>query len=78
MAKKSTRLPAPHFLVSSTTNGWFVCMCGCGYAAVCLHCLPTASADVPSCLCDAEERRLHVGPYALDRDETHTTGHERK
>ncbi len=76
MAKKSTRFPAPHFLVSRASNGWFVCMCGC--AAVCLHCVPTASSDVPLCLCDAEEWCLHVGSYVLASDNTHTTSHERK
>jgi len=66
MARKSTRVPAPHFLVSSTANGWFVCMCGCGYAAVCPHCVPPAPSEVPTVLCDAEQRRLKIGPYAVE------------
>jgi len=78
MARKSTRLPAPHFLFSSTVNGWLVCMCRCGYAAVCLYCVPTASSDIPTCLCDAEERRFHAGRSAIASDDTHTTSHERK
>ena len=63
---KTTRLPDAHFLVSSTAPGWFVCMCGCGYVAVCLHCVPFASRELPTHFCDAEQRRLKRGPYAVE------------
>lgn len=76
MARKSTRLPAPHFLVSSTAHGWFVCMCGCGYVAVCLHCVPFASRELPNSFCDAEQRRLKIGPSALET--LHAREHARK
>jgi hypothetical protein len=61
MAKKSTRFPAPHFLVSSTAEGWLVCACGCGYVAVCRHCVPTAPSHIATCSCSTEKRRFQRG-----------------
>lgn len=71
MARKSARLPAPHFLVPSTAHGWFVCLCGCGYVAVCLHCVPFASRHLPTTFCDAEQWRLKIGPFAVDHQQMH-------
>ena len=72
---KTTRLPDSHFLVSSTAPGWYVCMCGCGYVAVCLHCVPTASHDVPTNFCDVEQRRLKIGPYAVEHEHQQMLDH---
>ena len=61
MGGRSRRLPDKHFLVRSTSDGWYVCMCGCGYVAVCEHCVPHASVSVPRCSCkhvQAEQERL--------------------
>lgn len=62
--RASAVIPGDHFLVPGSMDGWFVCACGCGYVAVCRHCVPTASQQVGTVLCDAEERRLGVGVYA--------------
>lgn len=57
--KKSAKQPAPHFLVPGFLPGWLVCRCGCGYVAVCRHCVPTAPVEVAHVMCPAERRRLH-------------------
>jgi len=64
MKRKSGRVPDNHWLVRGASDGWFVCMCGCGFVAVCAHCVSVVPAGVDTCLCDAEERRLGVGQYA--------------
>jgi hypothetical protein len=66
MGRRASRNPASHFLVRGSVDGWFVCMCGCGYVAVCRHCMPGVSRGVDEALCDAEQRRLKVGKYAED------------
>ena len=69
MKKKSGRVPDAHLLVRGAVDGWFVCSCGCGYVAVCSHCVPGLAQSIPTCLCDAEQRRLRVGRYApVDSD----------
>jgi len=57
MARRSGRNPRAHFLVRGAVDGWFVCACGCGSVAVCLHCVPDAPKHVPTCLCRAEQER---------------------
>lgn len=34
------QVPGPHFMVLGSSHGYAICQCGCGYAAVCPHCLP--------------------------------------
>jgi hypothetical protein len=62
--KQPAKQMAPHWMVPGFLPGWFVCSCGCGYVAVCRHCVPTALSSVPQIRCDAELRRLRLGPYA--------------
>jgi hypothetical protein len=66
MARKgSAHVSAPHSrLVRSMAFGYYVCPCGCGFVAVCRHCVPDAPLGVPEGLCDAEQRRLKKGKYA--------------
>jgi hypothetical protein len=64
MGRRPSRYPDDHFLVRGSVDGWFICSCGCGYVAVCRHCVPNAPASIGEVLCDAEERRLQVGKYA--------------
>ncbi len=56
--------PAEHFLVRGLVDGWFICACGCGYVAVCRHCVPDAPGSVAVAYCDGEQRRLRMGRYA--------------
>ena len=72
--KKSTKQPGPHFLVPGYVPGWLVCSCGCGYVAVCRHCVPTAPQEVPSGRCDAEQQRLHLGRYATQQKQRPASG----
>ncbi len=69
MARRANRYPDNHFLVCGAADGWFICSCGCGYVAVCRHCIPNIPASVDEALCDAEERRLRVGKYAPSEGE---------
>jgi hypothetical protein len=66
MGRRSSRYPADHFLVRGFVDGWFICSCGCGYVAVCRHCVPGAPGSVAAVLCDAEEWRLKAGRYAKE------------
>ncbi len=63
------RTKSNHFLVRGAVDGWFVCCCGCGYIAVCRHCIPNAPSLVDTAYCDAEERRLRIGKYAPSESE---------
>ena len=68
MGRRPKLYPGNHLLVRGSVDGWYVCACGCGYVAVCRHCLSSVPRGVPETWCDAEARRLKIGPYAPKED----------
>jgi len=70
LARRASSVPGAHVLVRGSIDGWFVCSCGCGYVAVCRHCVPAAPGSVSEAFCDGEQRRLKIGKYAEGRPRT--------